>query len=1624
MPEPSAISALRASRDAALADAMAAEERVRALDAAIAQAEREGRRDDVTRLRGERVATNRRAIATRADYSRLRDQAFAALASSLNRSPESVVNKLTDQCPFVLLPVRIETSFAPSPTGPTLRVRFYPDDISLAPPLAPVSTDEGKLGRAYWRKRAASRHAPRSRRARRGYETAWATLAARAGAYRAGWVVRATRPVNPDAAPSDLQFTDPAPPTDPAVSRAALLPDRFVVIGFVADPTTHALRSVVKGVGAPIPDDLVIAPDPSQAETFLTRDDGTGRLIVPDALKWMVDYDAAVRVGMAMTIWLAPPFDTQGFDRLVAVGVRAATAPEDAPAAMQTLLEKHRYGHGCAILPSGTPTNNTDIPSGWQPPSSESAALFTLEDSPPDLGPGKGLLGISDGWRVGHLFGLNREFVRRLPNAARTDVAEALAMNRAAVAGTLDDFIDVFLKGVVTPQRAIDLHNFFTAWVSGRGVFPTLGVGRQPYGIVVTGAWGNWKFPPNTALDGAQGIYDLIAAHRIRWQELGRRAPHASQAGGDPFQRLLSIIGLLASSSEFVTRRAVSEAYVRERASFGGADAAAIQGWVNQLRALRDQSLSGVILPETAGLTDPLLAFIVFTQETTEWRLPIIDRDPAVPLSETDPILPYDGSHNYLSWLTQASRDDLAAQRFVDATGAAVAAPTALLYVMLRHAVLAALEAGALAAAQQHGSPLFGVIDRDPLIANIGDVQHVQRRDYLTIDASRLGLASTPTALSDWTLGASRQPTGAPEPVARLAEVQQAIAALSNLPTARLERLFTEHLDLCSYRLDAWITAIYAQRLSVVQAAQQKRAFHIGTFGWVENLRPTANRMAVPADALPQVLRDGAGPRLFRDFTSGGYLHAPSLAQAASAAVLRNGHISHAGSAPSRAFAVDLSSARMRTAMALADGVRAGQSMAALLGYQFERGLHEGHPGLELDQFIGLFRDRFPLLSGRLTEVTQGTNADLVEARNVVDGLALVEATSGQFYPYGMTGLPGPFTSEAVAIQTEIWHLSDALDAVADLLTSESVHQAVHGNLARTQGAQQAMTSPTPPPEPEIIRTPRTGRVLTFRVALAFNAASVSGWTPALTPRARANPQLNHWLAQHLPEPRDIQWNANVGGTDKRQSLVGDGLEPIDVVLMSGERIGDRSSELERYLIRRYRWTHQLTDDQETAFDFSAAAPGKTSLASLQPLLARLRRLITRSRAAHAGDWRRSADVAQATPGDPTGSASGMPALEHFKDLTDRVEQSRSDLQAARKALAAALSAIGTLRAALEADPARINDPAWRDRLEELRGRLFDLVPFGVPEAVPVDGLAVTGVLVDRLLQQAAIVLKIADERLQRASDLLATTFTDPLPTSDAARAIEAARRNDLLRQARTDAAAALLGPSFVMLPLFRLPSAQAAEIAQSLAAAPADADALEDWLSSVSRVRPRIADLVWSLTAARWLRRPIAGPVVVQLPFRAGAPWIGATFGDALDSGEWLSVAVFGNRALGRPLFTALLIDDWTETVPADRETTGVAFNFNRPNAVAAQAVLVAVPPEQRGHWIWDDLVGAINEALDLAKIRAVEPDALIGRRPDDPVAAGAYFQVLPALLSEFTSGRLAVADFASIVAGALASP
>src|SRR5262249_41067221 len=70
--------------------------------------------------------------------------------------------------------------------------------------------------------------------------------------------------------------------------------------------------------------------------------------------------------------------------------------------------------------------------------------------------------------------------------------------------------------------------------------------------------------------------------------------------------------------------------------------------------------------------------------------------------------------------------------------------------------------------------------------------------------------------------------------------------------------------------------------------------------------------------------------------------------------------LAHVGG-PGDPLALDLSSRRVRLALALLDGVRSGQPLGALLGYRLERGLHEAHRELVLDRYIAALRALAPL---------------------------------------------------------------------------------------------------------------------------------------------------------------------------------------------------------------------------------------------------------------------------------------------------------------------------------------------------------------------------------------------------------------------------------------------------------------------------------------------------------------------------------------------------------------------------------------------------------------------------------------------------------------------------------------
>jgi hypothetical protein len=89
------------------------------------------------------------------------------------------------------------------------------------------------------------------------------------------------------------------------------------------------------------------------------------------------------------------------------------------------------------------------------------------------------------------------------------------------------------------------------------------------------------------------------------------------------------------------------------------------------------------------------------------------------------------------------------------------------------------------------------------------------------------------------------------------------------------------------------------------------------------------------------------------------------------------------------------------------------------------------------------------------------------------------------------------------------------------------------------------------------------------------------------------------------------------------------------------------------------------------------------------------------------------------------------------------------------------------------------------------------------------------------------------------------------------------------------------------------------------------------------------------------------------------------------------------------------LLFDEWTEVLPAERETTGIAVHADSPDSEPPQSMLLVVPPVRTGTWQVADLVAAVTETFDLARTRLVEPAQL---------DATGYAQLLPATVLSAT--------------------
>jgi hypothetical protein len=1546
--------------------------------------------------------------------------------------------------PVVLFPVRLETRFFPQADGSSeLRVRVYPDQAHIDSHEPGLTADELIWGQHFWEQtwRAGNDE-------ERG-KTAWRQLADRFDPPRAAWIARALKPLNPEDRPSNPVAGNqplpkpprfPSPATkDEAWTRAPVtraLPNLWVVLGYKNG------RLIVNVKGGLIPDTLAVGPDPSLSANV----DPFG---VDAGMKWMVDFDEAERVGMGIRVKLRREDASAGLDFLLVMGVKDSPGgATDWTPLLAELFNAHHYTGGLSFAPQGAPTNNTaDAPSGFSSKDPGHEASYLAERAAPAFQPGDG----SNADALTTAFGLANagQVFANLPNASTKDQVDARHMNTALWQATWGYFLLQMIGVRETgasplPADGIDwARRHFIDYVRAAGPLPAVRIGKQPYGVLPVTSLNAWRAPAGQESQYACDIAlrDYLIRLRDIWRRnypdiprLGRTDDFDQEKGIDKdLAEVLSMDGLSSSYTMrnlmgrhylehlwvFLTANYYSDvlapptepppepeppeqeeppedltpqqriAWIRaqqqEMAAYQRAHsqwAALVAAYEQRLAYIeakqaatpawwaKQEQLATALLQTLPPGWRPRLSHAVFSPSVAKLNGTLIQADRASSLTP-----------NYIESLL-AARD----LKAIWEEAILQPAPRTLLYLLLRHSML--LEYAAAASLLLN---LQQAQRREPELVNLPKGQAPQTIwERMKIGISVPG-APGPIEVGKYLLGFL--PTGEPDveraPILKpLSDFRGSLGRLKSLDTDRLEKLMTGTLDLCSHRLDAWITSFATKRLDEMRKASPTGAL-IGGYGWVMNLKPAdAQTTAAPPP--------GEQAPVFQSANNPGFVHTPSLTQASTVAILRSGHLAHSGNQnPNDLLAIDLSSERVRLVKWLLDGVRQGQPLGALLGYRFERRLQEATKA----QFISYFRELAPLVARKLEQTNQPVEA--IAANNVVDGLKLrrlwlaaLDLLRRSFPPPDSAGalslLFAPLQNKPALtdlknaqaiLEGELNSLADAVDAVSDALMAESVYQAVRGNPLRAASTVESIAGgETPPPELEVTRTPRTGVALTHRLVTLFSGppALPVEWKPPPYPqRANAEPCLNAWAARLLGNPINVRCvverlepaTGNVLES-KELRLYQLRLAPLDFIYAAEGGQGGQQAEIEQRIL--YTITRmpegfapgsllRVSPERKPGWKASELSYGE-----FNEVLRTARRMISAVRAIDAADLNLperkedfSVDVAELET--RAGSASGW-----FQKTMNELRLS-------------------------------LNTPETAS-LESLRDWMLRAATFGVTGAIPLSAAGDNPSDRGILLTQASSIEKELRQRFEQFT-ALASGFNPNTATPEDRRRLALARMG------------VLFGKAFVALPRFTAVNAVEIEKALADSAKAQDGDPLASttWFQRMARVRDGVARLNATLNYSEALN---AGEKlklnVAQLPYSTDDRWVGLALksGQNLPGGK-LSLVVQSSAPIDvRQPLAGLLIDEWVEVVPSATETTGIALQYDHPSAAPPQTILVAVPPEVELPWTVWSLQQALLETLDLARIRAVDPDAL------DEV--GHY---LPALYFAYnTEGHTVSTDFTKI--------
>lgn len=781
------------------------------------------------------------------------------------------------------------------------------------------------------------------------------------------------------------------------------------------------------------------------------------------------------------------------------------------------------------------------------------------------------------------------------------------------------------------------------------------------------------------------------------------------------------------------------------------------------------------------------------------------------------------------------------------------------------------------------------------------------------------------------------------------------------------ELLVSEFMDAFTHRIDIWYTAM----MSYLIKNQSAHSLKAGCYGWVFNLKNTSS---VPA-------------------AKGEYLMAPSIQHALTGAVLRSAYLQTKKDPVDTHMCINLTSMRARQALRMVDGLKAGMSTGLILGADLERYLHDAfklYPGkkVEMDKFIYPLRKAFP----QTVDVKVKPEDRRAQDYNlqVINGEALLNTVIDKWKEEGRiydrlsrhamdldwykalkdkkTGIVFN-DDERDVLFLMIERMADSYDALNDLLLAEGVHRLVAGDRESFAAIATFMSKGSGNlPSPAVLDTPVDYAVLAHKVGLALPRVTKENDSVLL----KADPAVGAWIASQMGSLDKVVFYVDYTNgkehSSRKMSLSDIGLAPVEFLYLSSyPKVLTQTLEI---LWREKDWKNRkLGQVRILTGDPTELECGEQLPTDGKEILLYEFSLLTDSLSSLLGSAR------SMRPGDVVPSLAGSDeedGLVNVEELKKRYESVFSLLKQKKNGLDSFISEVEGKGLAYE-------------KIATAFGWIRDCTLAGlVNESVAYDtALILEGV--EEPVKQQTLYDKIL-ERQQKLIDQLKTISNALEGKLESAAALAAPGNKDLLSTtAYTEAMQALTHKNLKVTCRF---SVTGKTLPKEVNPARKLGDnAFLDWVDEISEVRPGMK-LFHELSMLQQMQGESAldrkkGIFQVQSQGKVVDEWLGCQVTDESLLDDTDSLVLFERQDFDEKTENAgLLIDSWLEYIPFRKQTAGLVYRCDVPDAEAPQALLLALNPEQipekTGQWTTNTMLEVIKAADLLFRARTVDPDQL----------------------------------------------